>query len=116
MELIKRIRIVADVWERDKKSFAANIGMNQQEYDAYFSPTYQGSLLPLLDAILIRHPEVSRDWLYFGKGRSSLRNDPDDDENQDALDELSALWKKLVELEDELRDREPTLRPEDFVE
>ena len=99
MELFERVKTLIDLEKRGGKSLAESLGVNESTFKGYLSAKRQHNLWPYLNAILAIHPELSRNWLYFGEGQFLIADSPDDEELQNALDELGNTRQRVLDLE-----------------
>ena len=97
MELFERVRYVARQAKDAGLSLAEQIGVNQNTFSGYLSLKRQDNLWPLLDLILAAHPELSRNWLYFGEAPILSAESPDS--AQRLLDELAHARQRVMDLE-----------------
>lgn len=104
MELFERVKALVQNDEKVGFSLPERIGVNAHTMKGYFSKKRQHNLFPLLDKIQAIHPEISRNWLWFGEGLMlAASDDLDNEHEQKLLDELSELRQKLIGLEEILR-------------
>ena len=102
MELFERVKTIFQMLERDGHSLTDEVGVNIHTFKGYLSKKRQDNLWPLLDKILALHPEISRQWLYFGEGDMlAASDDLDNEHEQKLLDELSIARHKALDLESE---------------
>lgn len=67
MELIERMRFIAEIKAKSERSFAITIGINQPTVHNYMTGKRQPSLEFIL-ATLATYPDVSAEWLLRGEG------------------------------------------------
>ena len=68
MLLYERVKLISDLDKKRGLSLAESIDLNPYTFRGYLKESRQHKLNPLLDKILIVHPEISRDWLFFDEG------------------------------------------------
>jgi transcriptional regulator with XRE-family HTH domain len=103
MELFERVRYLARLAKDAGDSLAEQIGVNQNTFNGYLSLKRQDNLWPLLDKILATHPELSRNWLYFGERPIVTADNPDNETQQRLLDELGHAKQRVADLEGQIQ-------------
>ena len=101
MDLFERIKELNAISEKGGTPLYRELGINVHTFRAYLKKDRQNNLFPLLDKILAIHPEISRNWLWFGEGQMLASSDDlDNEKEQELLDELGALRQKVTNLEE----------------
>lgn len=68
MELFERVKAVARQLSGSDSALAEALGLRQNTFSYYLTAKTQTKLWEHLPKILELHPQVRRDWLYFGEG------------------------------------------------
>ena len=68
MMLFERVKAVASSVAESQTALARELGLSQSKFNGYLNAKSQKNLWEHLPKILEDHPEISRDWLYFGEG------------------------------------------------
>lgn len=68
MELFERVKSIARQFSGSDSALAEALGLRQNTFSYYLSAKTQTKLWEHLPKILELHPQVRRDWLYFGEG------------------------------------------------
>lgn len=101
MELFERVKALNAISEKGGTPLYQELGINVHTFRAYLKKDRQNNLFPLLEKILALHPEVSRNWLWFGEGQMLASSDDlDNEKEQKLLDELGTLRQKVINLEE----------------
>jgi len=102
MELYERVDEIIRAMGRSRAHLAKRLDIKQTTFNHWFSRSRQHNLWPVLLKILELHPQLSRDWLFFGEGemRKSGQDGPTISQNREKelllkIEQLSGLVVKL---------------------
>lgn len=85
VETGRRIGDLAITLYGSKTKFAEAMGITPQNLNHWICRGVKNSILEL---ILFKHPNVSREWLYEGKGTPIIQNIQSDDKKQEEVEEV----------------------------
>jgi len=102
MELYERVDEIIKAMGRSRAHLAKRLDIKQTTFNHWFSRGRQHNLWPVLLKILELHPQVSREWLFFGEGemRKNGRDEPTISQNREKelllkIEQLSGLLVRL---------------------
>ena len=96
MELYERVKQVAKIIGISDKALGAELGLKQTTFSGYLNKRREHNLWPLLPKILELHPEISRQWLYFGEEETDTASAEKIARLEAELAEERALNRKLT--------------------
>ena len=101
MEIYERLNeLIKHFAQNSQAQFARSLGVLPTTFNGYMSKTGQEKIrFSLFEDILKAYPTVSRDWLLFGEGEMLAG-----ESLEASAENVTALQKKVEELEQELRE------------
>jgi len=75
MQLFERIKVISEGVAQSQTALGKALGLSQSKFQGYLNAVSEKNLWQYLPKILELHPQVSRDWLYFGEGEMLVSGD-----------------------------------------
>lgn len=94
MKLYERVRLVPNLVDQSQTAVGHALGLSQSKFNGYLNEKSEKNLWPLLDLLLQKYPQISREWLYFGEGPQLAAEVPELSRND--LEELAAVKAELA--------------------